>query len=124
MCEVKDMKRIISYRDLRAEVIRGKFGEYHYKSPRYGYKKAYKFNIMITTTKNDEIVSRYMAKYLSLNEMKQYIKDVYNFTETKDFTNMVQLYNEAKLLGIDYGYVRELKSRNIVATFGLTGCNG
>ncbi len=39
--------RLIHFNDLTVKLRSGKFGEYTYKSPRYGYKRAYKYNQLI-----------------------------------------------------------------------------
>ena len=37
----------IKYQDLTAKLIKGKFGDYMYRSPYYGYKLAHKYNQII-----------------------------------------------------------------------------
>ncbi len=101
----------IEYKTLTVNISKGKFGDYMYKSPRYGYKHAYHYDTSIQIIKNDEIVARFMTKRWYKKYILQYIEDVYQFTETKDFSNMVTLYKRAKELGIDYGYVRELREQ-------------
>ena len=36
--------RLIEFEDLTAKVCTGKFGEYMYRSPYWGYKRAYRYN--------------------------------------------------------------------------------
>jgi len=38
---------VITLEDLTVKLIKGKYGEYMYKSPRYGYKRAHKYNQII-----------------------------------------------------------------------------
>lgn len=106
--------KIIEKDTIKAEIYRGKFGQYRYKSPYYGYKIAYKYDTQIVILENDDnqrIIARMPVKYWRMNDIKEYIEKVYNFTLTRDFSNMVNLYHQARELNIDNGYVRELKGR-------------
>ena len=101
----------LEYKGLTVNIVKGKFGEYRYKSPRYGYKHAYHHDTCIVIIENDRIIARMYSKYWKRADIQSYIENVYQFTLTDNFDNMVDLYKRAKELLIDYGYVRDLRTK-------------
>lgn len=112
----KDAEMIIKqknlqYKTLTVNIIKGKFGEYRYKSPGFGYRYAYQHDTCIVIVENDRIIARKYSKHWSRPDIQSYIENVYQFTLTTNFDNMGELYKKAKTLEIDYGYVRDLRAR-------------
>lgn len=101
----------LKYKTLTVNIVKGKFGEYRYKSPRYGYKQAYHHDTLIVIIENDRIIARKYTKYWKRAGIQSYVGDVYKFTLTDNFDNMVDLYKQAKELSIDYRYVRDLRNK-------------
>ncbi len=104
-------QRNIQYKTLIVNIVKGKFGEYPYKSPRWGYKRAYHYDKIIVVIENDRIIARIHTKYWKRQDVLDYIEQVYQFTLTTDFNNMVDLYKQAQKLSIDNGYVRDLRAK-------------
>jgi len=100
----------LQYKTLTVNLVKGKFGEYRYKSPRYGYRQAYHYDLLIVVLENDKIISRMHTKRWKRKNIQSYLEDVYQFTLTSNFDNMVELYKKARVLEIDYGYVRDLRT--------------
>ncbi len=112
----------LQYKTLTINLCKGKFGEYRYKSPRYGYKRAYHHDLAIVILEHDRILARMYTKYWTRKDIQSYLEGVYQFTLTTNFDNMVELYKKAKSLEIDYGYVRDLRNRclqDLAKTKGL-----
>jgi hypothetical protein len=102
------MNKKFQFNNLTVQVTSGKFGEYRYKSPRYGYKRAYRYDKIITIDVNDEQIIRFPVKNWRKSDLTQYLNAISEFINNRDFSNMVARYNQAHELHIDYGYVREL----------------
>ena len=62
---------IIKYKDLTIRLFKGKFGEYTYKSPMYGYKRAYKYNqaLYIYLTGQPNWIDRILLKNANRKEI-------------------------------------------------------
>ena len=100
------------YKTLIVHISKGKYGAYKYRSPMYGYKQAYHYDMSITIDINEKQIARIYTKYWTLKDIDSYLEDVYQFTQTSDFTNMVYLYKVGRKLQIDNGYIRELKQES------------
>ena len=101
----------LQYKTLTVNIVKGKFGEYRYKSPRYGYKHAYHHDTVIVIIENDRIIARKYSKHWTRPDIQSYIEAVYQFTLTNNFDDMGSLYKRARELAIDNGYVRDLRAR-------------
>ncbi len=64
------------YEDLTVKIIRGKFGEYTYKSPLYGYKRAYKYNLIIYIyiTGRDGWLDTHLFKNATRKEIIEFLR--------------------------------------------------
>lgn len=107
----KTTNQNITYKGLKVSLSRGKYSQYTYKSPFYGYKKAYRYNQITTVYYNDQIISKLMSKSLLHREIKSYLEAVVEYINDKDFTNMVNRYKQAKNLNLNFGFVRELRNK-------------
>lgn len=71
----------IQYEDLTAKIVKGKFADYMYRSPRYGYKIAHRYNQMvyIYITTRDGWIDTHCFKNANRLEIIDYLK---KFKET------------------------------------------
>ena len=95
---------------LTATIVRGKFGQYRYRSPFWGYKTAYHFNTIITAYAQgrDKPVATLKAKDIGVVDIKEWLGGVSTFIQNAPTMNRVEAYKHAKLYGVDFGYLREV----------------
>jgi len=74
--------KTLVHQDLFARVYHKKYGEYRYRSPRYGYKKAFKYDRMViiylmkgdyADIQNAILLETKGFKYTTLNDIKEYL---------------------------------------------------
>lgn len=70
---------IVKHEDLLAKVYRGKYGEYRYKSPRFGYKRAWKYDriafIYIADKPERGYIDNKLFKYANRQEIINYMAE-------------------------------------------------
>lgn len=79
--------KVINNLDIMVRVYRGKFGEYRYRSPKYGYKRAHKYDKMVYIyigSFEDGYLEILYFKHRTIKWIEDYIANTYR-TESRAY---------------------------------------